>query len=94
MSATPGPNATRSNSRPTRSPRPVTYQFRDLDGTVLTPQEAKALAARWKVPDEVRQRRRSRKRRNQGGKALTKSTRDMQRALPTRKRGDLPQSPS
>ena len=47
--------------------RGTRYEFRDLDGTPVTPQEAKALAADWKVPEEVRQRRRSRKR--QGGKA-------------------------
>jgi len=34
------------------------YELRDVDGTLVTPEEAKALAARWKVPDEVRQRRR------------------------------------
>jgi transposase len=43
--------------------RGAPYEFRDVDGTPVTPQEAKALAARWKVPEEVRQRRRSRKQR-------------------------------
>src|SRR5215831_2072488 len=41
--------------------RGTPYQFRDVDGTLVTPEEAKALAAQWRVPDEVRQRRRSRK---------------------------------
>jgi transposase len=49
--------------------RGTPYEFRDVDGTLVTPHEAKALAANWKVPDDVRQRRRSRKSRNQGGKA-------------------------
>ena len=49
--------------------RGTPYEFRDIDGTLVTPQEAKALAAHWRVPDEVRQRRRSRKGRKQGGKA-------------------------
>jgi transposase len=49
--------------------RGTSYEFRDVDGTLVTPQEAKALAARWKVPDEVRQRRRSRKGSKQGRKA-------------------------
>jgi Transposase IS116/IS110/IS902 family len=47
--------------------RGAPYEFRDLDGTLLTPEEAKATAARWKVPEEVRQHRRSRK--QTGGKA-------------------------
>jgi transposase len=45
------------------------YEFRDVDGTLVTPEEAKALAAHWTVPDEVRQRRRSRKGMNRTGKA-------------------------
>lgn len=45
------------------------YEFRDIDGTRVTLQEAKTLAANWRVPDEVRQRRRSRKSSKQGGKA-------------------------
>lgn len=49
--------------------RGTPYEFRDVDGSLVTPQDAKALAAHWKVPDDVRQRRRSRKSRNQGGKA-------------------------
>ena len=48
--------------------RGTPYEFRDVDGTLVTPEEAKILAADWKVPDEVRQRRRSRKGK-QGGKA-------------------------
>jgi hypothetical protein len=47
--------------------RGAPYEFRDVDGTLLTPQEAKAMAARWKVPDEVRQHRRSRKQRGGEG---------------------------
>jgi transposase len=50
--------------------RGMPYELRDVDGTLVTPQEAKALAAQWKVSDEVRQRRRSRKSRKHGsGKA-------------------------
>lgn len=49
--------------------RGTPYEFRDVDGTLVTPPEAKALAAHGKVPDDVRQRRRSRKSRKHGGKA-------------------------
>jgi transposase len=49
--------------------RGTPYEFHDVDGTLITPAEAKALAARWKVPDDVRARRRSKKSRRQGGKA-------------------------
>ncbi len=49
--------------------RGTPYEFRDVDGTLLTPEEAKALAGPWKVPDDVRQRRRSKKTSKQGGKA-------------------------
>src|SRR5262249_37419726 len=38
--------------------RGTPYEFRDVDGTLVTPDEAKVLAANWRVPDEVRQRRR------------------------------------
>ena len=47
--------------------RGTPYQFRAVDGRPLTEQEAKAIvAADWKVPEEVRRRRRSKK---HGGKA-------------------------
>src|SRR5947209_2544517 len=70
--------------------RGTPYQFRDVDGTLVTPAEAKALAARWKVPDEVRQRRRSRKSRKQGGKA----PHQVHLGPATRARGALTRRPS
>jgi len=70
--------------------RGTPYQFRDVDGTLVTPAEAKALAARWKVPDEVRQCRRSRKSRKQGGKA----PHQVHLGPATRARGALTRRPS
>jgi transposase len=49
--------------------RRTPYEFRDVDGTLVTPGEAKTLAANWKVSDDVRQRRRSRKTNKRAGKA-------------------------
>jgi transposase len=43
--------------------RGTPYQLRDVDGRLIGPKEANAMAARWKVPEEVRQRRRSKKQR-------------------------------
>ena len=70
--------------------RGTPYEFRDVDGTLVAPEEAKALAAQWRVPDEVRQRRRSRKTSKQGGKA----PHQVQQGLATRARGAQTRRPS
>jgi hypothetical protein len=72
--------------------RGTPYEFRDVDGTLVTPEEAKALAARWKVPDEVRQRRRSRKSSKQGGNG--KVPHQVHHGHATRARGAQTRRPS
>jgi hypothetical protein len=62
----------------------------DTDNTPVAPEQAKqTIAERWTVPEEVRRRRRSR---TTKGKALTKSSQDMQQALKAQ-RGDPPRGP-
>ncbi len=72
--------------------RGTPYEFRDVDGTLVTPEEAKALATHWKVPDEVRQRRRSRKSRKQGGNG--KAPHQVHQGHATRARGAHTRRPS
>jgi len=72
--------------------RGTPYEFRDVDGTLVTPEEAKSLAADWKVPDEVRQRRRSRKSRRQGGGG--KAPHQVHQGHATRARGAHTRRPS
>jgi hypothetical protein len=70
--------------------RGMPYVICDIDGTPVTPEQAKQIIAeRWTVPEEVRRRRRSSKAR---GKALTKSSKDMCLALKAQ-RGDPPRRP-
>ena len=53
--------------------RGMPYVICDTDGTPVTPDQAKhIIAERWTVPDEVRARRRSKKR----GRPLSKSSKD------------------
>jgi hypothetical protein len=65
--------------------RGTPYVVCDTDGTPVTPAKAKAIIAdHWTVPEQVRQRRRSKK-----GRPLNKSSPDMCMAL-TAQRGDPP----
>jgi hypothetical protein len=65
--------------------RGTPYVVCDTDGTPVTPAKAKAIIAdHWTVPEQVRQRRRSKK-----WRPLNKSTPDMGMAL-TAQRGDPP----
>jgi hypothetical protein len=65
--------------------RGIPYVICDTDGTPVSPTQAKhVIAQRWTVPEQVRQRRRSRK-----GRPLSKSVKDMSQALKAQ-RGDPP----
>jgi hypothetical protein len=68
--------------------RGMPYVICDTDALPVTPTQAKAIIAqRWTVPEQVRRRRRHKK-----GKALTKSCKDMYKALKAQ-RGDPPPRP-
>jgi len=73
--------------------RRMPYVICDVDGTPVTPDQAKKIIAeRWTVPPDVRARRRSTKARAKAGKAPQQAPtgHDTQRARSTRTRGDLP----
>ena len=62
--------------------RGAPYQLRDTDGTPVTPGQARqVIAANWTVPDDVRQRRRSRKTK---GRTPQQASKPVQRGGPPR----------
>ena len=61
--------------------RGTPYQLRDTDGTPITPGQARQIiAANWTVPDDIRKRRRSRKKTS--GKAPQQAARPGRRGGP------------
>ena len=73
--------------------RGTAYQLRDTDGTLITPGQARQIiAANWTVPDDIRKRRRSRKKTS--GKAPQQATRPGRRGGPPIPGSPPPAAPS
>ena len=73
--------------------RGTPYQLRDTDGTPITPGQARQIiAANWTVPDDIRKRRRSRKK--PSGKAPQQATRPGRRGGPPTPGSPPPAAPS
>ena len=72
--------------------RGTPYQLRDTDGTPITPGQARQIiAANWTVPDDIRKRRRSRKKTS--GKAPQQATRPGRRGGPPAPGSPPPRGP-
>ncbi len=72
--------------------RGTPYQLRDTDGTPITPGQARQIiAANWTVPDDIRKRRRSRKKTS--GKAPQQAARPGRRGGPPAPGSPRPRGP-